>query len=811
MHSHSTPHFSHHAQRSGDGLTESGAILSFALVFSIALIAMAGAFVVNSLVVRQAKTDLDYHAYRICFQAAQQLPSYENARNVFQEQLGSIPLDIVRAVLVLPAGTATAFGESPGLSSTVPWQPPPQSLPVASHLFCVNPPQNQDRSPILPGTLGDCGQDCVVFDTCHDETEFSIADNFPPSLFDNQRNSGNTIACHLEASSGFFRFPGISTPSLNAKASVAWGKKLRGSQSYVPGEALTLPRVVLAVGPQMNIPTISAPYSQADDSVTRVLNNSADLQEWFGFRLDSGAFEALELNEAFQGNDPAIVVQGLESIIGADEITFSNVATPLAARADLINNCANLPSVSRNLLSSSLAALLARDGLLRRSTEVLLVNSAFLVSDENALSSNNQFLPPTQIVPYGQDLAELNYQIPYATFHNGAGFINPFFAAGGTQNNLAALQTGQLKICQHLYDVDEVTLPLDFSTTSISIAPALTNFGLDSGWQDYNFLNFWSSTLPQLEPSELFSLSPNYLGVASPPTFTEPPSYGGGAGTVHLGDACPWNAQEGSCTGAGAVQDHRYYRRLNAIEVLSSLGSIQTCPFDQPTCSKQFNLSDPNYSAPNVEGLIRYLFDNALPTRSAAIAPPGIFPSNLGGIVGDLNNGPYQSEFRAPSPHREADSGTLLFITHGGFESGLVGGVSCDDPEDQSNWPEQVQQVADLLANRPNWRVIVIFMPTNAEQEQALTCMQRAFNVSDISEMNNSRSMIFHLSPIADDYDGCDHPTAGYDTGNTERNYRNFWQDLLTPGATPPGCAQNAAEIAVEIYRTAMMTTELLY
>jgi hypothetical protein len=436
-----------------------------------------------------------------------------------------------------------------------------------------------------------------------------------------------------------------------------------------------------------------------------------------------------------------------------DQISsFSNPNKPDDYQ-EFLTACMNPLVLARNAFLATLTQLFEKHGNLRSSTEVLLIGTKHRnVPNEISLSVPNQ---PSVIVPFGADLLRPDldqsnqspaamYQTPYVIYHSGdlqtnlvlnqqkppiemgepkAGMIDP--TNNPVVNQFAkhqALIAGQLRFCNHLYTCSGAA-------------------GEDC-----------SGSLARFLPEQLYDQSldsPDYKGVlALRPKF----------GSMAWDQDCPFGLGPNCADGGGDFNSRPRFSGLTATEVLASLGTIQSCPYEQQyenvLCQKPIYNSDPNVNMsrdlqPDYLGLMRYLSG-----LDMAVTAPGFSkltsPVNLSKPYDSMENpNIYQSakNYRAP----------LLIITH------------------QLPHLSEIQEIARILENDRRWltrSITIIFIPYEPAQEVDVNGLERfeiAFKLRD--PLYSNKLYVFSPSEVG--------------LPLTSDNYLRYWQGLLDTESEP--------------------------
>lgn len=545
-------------------------------------------------------------------------------------------------------------------------------------------------------------------------------------------------------------------------------------------------------------------------------------------------------------------------------------------RRNLLAGCANPAVLVRNLFLTTIMELASRNGQLRSSTELLLVNSqhqAFVTTGGLGLHPNY----PTRMVPFGSDLAvdhvtsdQSSYQLPFTNVALDptsnifeAGFLNPLSKSTGTDYPLSEKKAihhrmllGQLRHCYHLYQgaIKKGAVHYD-----VGLERAGRNTGLDYFVESPFLMGVGNSGF---ENPDRYAFSQMLWGARRDPT--EEPlglSWSDLYGFDIVDNFNPdvvkdsWE-QNYPIPGCSNCPDPALLktRGLTASELVSSIGTIQSCPGEAPeddlggspptafctkpgalsswgeTEHKQDLLPDLRAAMAYVSGADQY----ALPDGSGATVPvlayesPGFFPYETDGGVGpadwvDLSATPSALQMIKPyredlvygsEPYKENPGGSavdsknsiILIVTHKRL---------LDDEADEIR---SIMNTPAML----NRRVLVVFIPTTGYDANGIDEMADAFR--DTRLYPNSQNAVMMLSPFEERYDdnilgGYTEPDYPYPVWDFDGSvvpplpapteselFRGYWYHILT-GATD----DNIVKIALDFYKQKIVDMKVFY
>jgi len=585
---------------------------------------------------------------------------------------------------------------------------------------------------------------------------------FPSSMWDQDLSVGNVVACEIEAKVGTLiggTLPnfGVLGKERTIRATSAWSRPVYSASplsylSYLEGaQAHQMPALTIAIAPQMT--------TRKDDQ--RFLFDDSD-ESYFE------PYDPIRLTDRFEAPSQGHVYLPNElSVMPAAAIDDQDLLE------EMLVACMNPAVLVRNTFLSMIVELSARHGFLRDNTEILNLNP-------RSISEHPEFnyVAPALIVQHGEDLASRNFQHPF-TFYPvgtagdpaidpGAGaqpkgleyssdviadsLLNPFWYGANesatehpfnwhTAPELIAhhsLVAGQLRFCNHLYDR-----------------------GVPSGWED----PIERFAIDELEGPGYFL--PQSDGFALPGTLAWPAYAGEGSSWDR---ANPW----GDCSSSGC---------LTAGEVVATLGSVQSCPYQEPVGVAPL---DPICQKPvdpytDLEGDLRSFFEYLADNAAKAILSPGLFPIDL-----DSDKQLFDDKYPfAPQHYDGLDTKNIyshiLLVLHKPPNAADLGEI------------EQLISGEDGLNDNANRvrPITIIYLPTHSEEGNIDTSWAASFGaVEDVDATTQEANRLYVFSPYehihSDDGDACagadelEFCVSDYDTESEQ--FQAYWQYLLTPG-----------------------------
>lgn len=467
---------------------------------------------------------------------------------------------------------------------------------------------------------------------------------------------------------------------------------------------------------------------------------------------------------------------------------------------EIMTACMNPAVLVRNMFLTTIVELASRHGQLRAGTEILLVGTQhqmpFSSSDYALGKRGGRVLVaprpnnPVRIVPFGRDLVRPgydsavgdDYQIPYVAYYSQhlhgemgvakGGWISPwekinlagssvnFRCKDGATNYCPhhALLASQLRICHQLYrDIISRPFPETLDESAL-VPPAFYN----------RFLNLYDS-------SQLY---------------------------ISWDQDWPWGIGSG-------VASHG---SVNAAELVSVLGTIQSCPYRQylgnlggteSVCQKPiFDIVNSNPSddlRPDYEGLLLYLRgENAF----QGLRSPGLFPFN-NTASGVLNGAGKAVGGGVRTPEQAATLGLSVFDSSNDyrrFEHSL------DGSKDIGNVPLLIvthrpptvsapigdhsgEFVLSNLLDDPLWEnrpVTVVFIPTTLFDHNRANAFRNAvMRPNSVDRIHNS---FYLLSPYGEFYDREADETTPRSVSEATI-FRDYWLELIKPGSWCDGAS----------------------
>lgn len=630
---------------------------------------------------------------------------------------------------------------SPLISTFDPLPNSPRSVPFSS----IAPTYTCQNSGAAP-TMTDC---TLVHDICERTSSPPSPDpSYPPSMWSDLYNAGNTVGCELTATvDKVIPFAGSSaTRIVTAKA--AW---------WIP---------VRARAPFLADPSLPAAVSSHSGLS---LGIATQLTTWAG---DMGSLGMSGPDERFHFTAYGSILSSLDPrgalIAPPQRLNFSgglsNGSTPIdyplsygvsglqippsppllnsgnASRAseEFLTACFNPLVLIRNVITSTIVELAARHGQLRNLTQIASINPRHNGAAAGWATAPNR---PVEMVRFGEDLTNEKYQSPFVTYYAegtipdfGAqdGFVlpwkqnlNPIYSHDPDKLNRNTIIAQQLRYCYHLWDTDLITRPLLPVHSSFSLFPlafsykgSLQNNG---GNTDYILYPTWDYGRPWGQPNAVSQVS----------------------------------------------------RLLTAAELVQSLGSTQRCPAPDSdmdyfkSCRPLGSSFDPrNDLEPDLLGYLQYQLGSLEPYPS-----PGLFhPINTSNSFATAENqiAP-QKPMHIPTSNIQGARSVVVIVTSKGlFDAPL------------SPYHAALTSAVATL-NSSGRPVVIVFIPATGADSNTVpnfcTALRRGTDCS-VPEMNADNNRFFVLSPYAQQYE------ATYIASSEGQTFINYWSDLLTAGQT---------------------------
>lgn len=657
----------------------------------VAAVAMGVFFVlmilgIDTNKVRAAQTDLNSKLDVICGDIAHSPTSYTDTVTKFQAHISrliekhALKYSVIENVeLIMPTMPGNGYF---GFKSSVNF--------AVSDLGGGNP-----VDPASAATPVNCSFDvgsihipCVIRGSAYGNVSGNpIGDNnFPPNLWNNLENAGNSVGCIVNARAKTFllgHVPGSSSDSNKLRAKSVWGSPLRAHRPIFDptNETASSPGLTIAIGTEMFTSFFDGRYRFKDGSSLRNMYDARKAQN-FGFKRVSGnpahsipfsgatltmpALNPLASTSIWENTvaTPSDSIDSLDpgpTITNLNQLeTGPNDAGHFAKPSDIesmLVSCMNPAVLIRNSFLSTMVELASRNGQLRNMTEILHMNPVH--RDLNFFVSPLVPNSPTKIVGFGEDLTLANYQVPFVFYHSGLndpnevpppgtisgedglgfapykpsynknGWINPFNGCGG---GVSCSPSDPLWVEHHALIASQLRFCYHLFTGQIG-SPK----GLERNSDFQNFLNE-----PAYFPAPPFTF-PNVGGSPVWPAIKT-------ASLNHWDQECPWTGgntpnYDPACSRSDGTG------LLTAANVMSVLGTTQMCPYTEnkierfptgyevggrtinpcPLTEDPYGARDLNYELqPDVLGAVRYWmganpFDGTIaPIR--AISSPGIFP-----------------------------------------------------------------------------------------------------------------------------------------------------------------------------------------
>ena len=605
----------------------------------------------------------------------------------------------------------------------------------------------------LPSCLG-VGVECRLVT---DLDPVSAPDRFPASLWNNVDNAGHTVGCELKA-----RVTRFLAPPVTIVARSAGWKPVRGEypayapyQHLVSGQQAEAPGFTLAIAPHLTTVSTDARFSfpasygntflARNDPLT-VLNRNLQ-----GSPL---SFVMASPNFAVQPNDHD--TKRVANVAGVYVNAPAPIVNPVTNQRlrDFLVHCANPLTLARNLFTGTMLELASRHGQLRGATELLLVGSQSRgVATANDFDDGTGPQGPTIMVPFGADLTQRRYQLPYVTFRTGATsappgafvaddrfgptpYINPFvngsdYAGGDLTADLSefhSLVAGQLRYCYHLY---RSTSPVDaekyIERLIDPVAAKLDNQGFESD-TDFSWRNKLSSI---------------------------------------TGGNQRWDQENPYGDGD-----------LNAAELVSTMGALQRCPYDHPasggSCLKP-NAALPSALIgsqdlrPDVVGLLSYLNSPCSSSSILGLNSPGLFGTGSG----EINDASLRSRSVAACGGTQPRNRTpLMLVLHQRLTGVAAGGGGFQGEA------AAIRGIVDSI-DRP---IIVVYFPDNinSASDAALDVLRFAFDISANPTPDDNQLVVFRPESV----------TAGSEAAD----FSNYWRHILLDD-TPDAVVNRAIDV----------------
>ncbi len=749
-------------------VAERGVAVPLLAVLSLALVAIVAVLAFDTTRVKSESSLLRRRLEAVCRSTARLAVTPERAMKVFQLNIGGLRLSgstkISAARLTLPFPVEGQIDNvlfdtinRPSCQASELGHPPFNPLPNGASeisfgaLGALVAP-NLDPNPLRCTNerhFENDSIDCTLIPAiCSGNTPDP---RFPPSMWSDLLNAGNTVGCEIEAQLPAL-LPFLSARSISART--AWWSPIKPVAPYLEEELSAPSRPAhfagLSIGIGTEVSTWGGPLPDGaiiGDGRFTFVGMSGELRA-----LDPrGPSEPGTLRRRFDFDSPERPFNGQFSVPKLLGIAPPNGDTP--SQHELLAACFNPLTLARNLLVSTLVEYASRSGQTRTMTEIAHINPRHFGDD----APPNR---PVVMVPFGGDLLSPRYQAPFVTYNSGGrfdkgGFIVPWnnFGSNETLTNHHALIAQQLRACYHLF-IDNATsttiprTPISIDGTYEALVPPL--------------LRFQTSSL-------------HTAGVPTNWDYSAP-------------------FQSGVPTGNG--------RLLTASELIYSLGSTQSCPIDYTAgdiftsnnCSKEA-LQPFDDLTPDLVGYLEY----QLYGGNRAYPSPGLsLPTAGGKAIYPVGGGEDQPDLSSPQSALTPSStamprSVVVIVVHKPLAA------------------QYVPRVAELVQglNAQNRPVILIFMPSTFNDSTLFANYCEALNLGfDCSkEGETSRNSLVFLSPFNAEYgeryvrnpDGS--PRAEGEV------FARYWEDLLTDN---PGYIEDQyyLHIARNVYLNSIVRLE---
>lgn len=625
------------------------------------------------------------------------------------------------------------------------------------------------------------GRDC---DFVGDAKPANVQSKFPKTLWHNFSDAGAKVACEIEAKVTGTVLDLLLDTKIVARS--VWHRPPRAAlPAFEPGSPVTTsPGLTVLIAPQFS--------TYAHDPRFRFFGGVDGYADAFRQRYDplfeydtqvSSNFKGFSSSSLSQTIDGAALAEaeGVSEDKRWDDSGTGTTATNdpygekfgppflgwndpnaivVSDREEILVSCMNPAILMRNAFLSSIMELASRHGHLRHMTELLF---------SNPMHTTRPFPnPPVKVISFGEDIAEKRFQLPYVFYDSVAeksGALNPFPGGWSDPSNAPdktwrqhhALLSNQLRMCYHLY-------------------ASAANQGLDR----FDL----SQTRAILENQNFEPSVYSYQEALRDNPYNPPDPWD---------QACPDNPT--SCGTPSST------RPLNASELVSIIGSVQRCPYEQQLntfdqyshafypaniriCNKPASLCVHNDYMPDYRGFINFVTGTQ---PSGVVFPSGYVPSLKAPGLFSLNDADGPLYFDGGKYEaRDAVQSALLIITHRPIPNSgaLVAAIR--------------NTVTTELAGRP---ITIVYFPTTGldSQPEALNRFVQAFAM-DIEKEN-----VLHVfSPYHKRY----HPTPPIPSDPEMfpladpawKNFREYWHYMLTNDDANLHDGENIVKAAESIF-----------
>lgn len=668
------------------------------------------------------------------------------------------------------------------------------------------------------GALLGTGNACVLDSKadCEFRGDVYNLSGYPPSLWNDLQNAGNTVGCEAIGSvnnlllgerrftvkSVFWRrvngewpdpvfdfkdpiatSPGLTIGVATELFTEIWDPRFRFGDSARYSYSRSFRSAVDPLGRWLYAAGFrSFSADLPEEAYPEVDSNGAPIDRFAGANSpsNSAALGGVARKTTTQSTDPWADLQVAD---------FGTKDGPMPSdREALFVACMNPLILVRNTFLAAIVELASRNGQLRNMTEILHINPIHRAARFHVGAAAPIVNHPTRLVGFGEDLARPAYQLPFVFYHSGApsdeyptagfsknGWLNPFrdgWAAPDSGTELEwrrhhALIAAQLRSCYHMYSgsgqagLERLSDPFTFLDND-GFEPELTAEGDE----------------PRYRPRQRWADFPLRVSPYEPPATT-------GAAPPGWDQACPW------ADGCNAPPDSSETRRLSAGELMSVLGSTQMCPYRQssaqlfpgpePTIAAAYAVD--SYPCPltrrpgtypsdelrgDINGFLQYTAGTGVALRS-----PGLFqlrdPTNLTRPFGTQ---PISAA--RPGPYLSSDNtrSAVLIVLH------------------QPITDAEAAEIAPVIAAMQpagaelNWRPITIaYFPATREEAGDISGMASAFNI-DLTGDNGGVNQLFVFSPFDPRFGppcNPDYPSRGTLSAEAESTlFHDYWACLLS-------------------------------
>ena len=604
----------------------------------------------------------------------------------------------------------------------------------------------------------------------------------PSNVMRNKDSAQNTIACDFRARIKNFTAFGALSEWTEISAVYSYWRPPRGFfPEYVTGgDRLKAPGLVLAIAPHM---TTFLPTS----GINQFSRPAVPDAEFPGLAAAAFGRPATHSSPALASSGPGSQSRWINTDILAD-------------RNELFASCVNPLTIVRNRFLSTFLQYATRHGLLRAGTEILLAgtqsrkfvadgpNQAYLnagIDGAIATGDDGDFdpyiqvgttehipqqvvNPPVVLVPYTQDLLNLSYQLPYVNYDSGGlSFDDEIVDAS---------------------DRDDVLWQTQFDTRYAPAAGLINPWNADTTITDTSHPNYSPLGVYHNLISRQLRMCAHLYANSTTLRFPHNESIYNAAFEPSIYAPSDFH-HIGSLTGGGGGISYEQEGGVNAIELVSMLGSIQSCPYPVQVTARAgatTNLTSscvkPSYEdlRPDLLGLLYYLTENDMSNQIKAyenlqrLTPPSpTVPVNFS-FSPPVRLEPFVFAERVANPV-PLDTRPLIYVTH------TAPGAA------------EAAQIRDFIDNHTSvWNhrpITIIFIPQNEIERNRSVNFRTALNIpvttSFVIDPTQPSHRLVVLSP-----DEIGNDDVNYCGGGAcdEFAYREYWIDLWQighPGYAP--------------------------